>query len=178
MKSVIICSDNPVKLRVVQSAFAKILPDDTFEFIQLAIESQSVEPLTAEGLIEEIGKNITDAKQARPEGDYFVSLQGGMIIRGDICDEVARVMIENHDGQSTQSNASSFTVPPPIAEKVKNGIDFATAVSQYIQQPNSKTGNGFVGTLTNDAITKFDHYLQPTIICLAMLCKPEWYQRD
>jgi non-canonical (house-cleaning) NTP pyrophosphatase len=70
MKRVIIASENPVKVRVAESAFAQVWPDQKFEFIAVKSDSGVADqPMNEETLIG--AENRLRAIQiSNPEADF------------------------------------------------------------------------------------------------------------
>ncbi|KKT79179.1 MAG: Non-canonical purine NTP phosphatase, partial [Parcubacteria group bacterium GW2011_GWF2_44_8] len=78
MKTVVVASENPVKVAVAQKSFAAVFPEEEFSFVSLKSESgvgdQPFNEETERGAL----NRIDFIKAKYPEADYWISQEGGL----------------------------------------------------------------------------------------------------
>lgn len=175
MKKIILASGNKVKKAVVEEAFSKLLLNEQFEVVVLDLEKDGSEPFGKEATLNQIYEATKNIRSIESKADFYVAMEGGVEDSNGTMDEVAYVVIEDQVGNKAVSQSVTFPVPLKVADKVRQGISFGDAVDQVHGTKNIKTGQGFVGLLTDGLVDKKALYLQPTIIALSKLVKIEWY---
>lgn len=175
MKRIILASGNKIKKEVIEEAFLKLLPNEQFEVVALDIEKGGPEPFGEEATLNQIYEAIKNIRSTEPKADFYVAMEGGVKDLNGNMDEVAYVVIEDQLGNKAVSQSVTFPVPPKVADKVRQGVPFGDAVDQIHGTQNIKTGQGFVGLLTEGLVDKKALYLQPTIIALSKFIKREWF---
>jgi inosine/xanthosine triphosphatase len=174
MKKVIIASKNPVKINATKLAFEKIFPDDKFEFVgESAPSGVADQPMTDLETLQG-AKNRAKHIMENVEGDYWVGIEGGLEEENGKLEAFAWVFICSKSMEGW-SRSATFTLPKEISELVRNGTELGIADDKFSNRVNSKQGNGTVGLVTNDVITRTLYYEQPVILALAPFLHLEWY---
>lgn len=175
MKKIILASDSKVKKDVVQEAFLKLFVGEQCEIVSIDLEKPGAEPFGEIATLNQISNSIRKMRSLEPKADFFISMEGGVREVNGNMDEVAYVVVEDQFGNTSVSQSVTFPIPPQVAYKVRQGVPFGDAVDQVYGTQNIKTGQGFVGLLTEGLVDKKALYLQPTIIALSKLIKREWF---
>ena len=175
MKKSVLTSTNRVKLEATKDAVAALIPGVDFEFISIDVEDSGSEPVGEKAVCDQIIKAIKKARDADHDATYYVGMEGGVRETDHGMEEVAYVIIEDVESRRSYSQSVSFPVPPNVADKVRKGISFAEAVDEVHSTKNIKTGQGFIGLLTNGIVDKKALYFQPLAVAFSRLLKGEWY---
>lgn len=165
MTRIVIASTNPVKIKAVEQAFAKMFFGPAYNFIgSLALSGVSNQPKghaeTRQGA-ENRARNawgITDAA-------FTVGIEGGIEDGPDGMKSFAWICV--FDGQTTSfAQTAVFYLPHEVAQLVREGKELGEADDIVFKKDNSKQQNGAIGLLTGDAITREDYYTQAVIMAL------------
>lgn len=175
MVKVIVASQNPVKITAVKQAFAKMFPDQSFDFQSISVPSEvSNQPLSEEetqtGALNRVqnSSKIIDA-------DYWVGIEGGSKPVGETMETFAWVVIKSKNNSFGQGRSASFFLPPKIVELIKQGKELGEADDIVFGRTNSKQSNGAIGILTNDIITRTSYYEPAVVMALIPFKNPDLY---
>lgn len=176
MKKVIIASENPVKIKVAEQAFASVYPNERFEFVPIESKSEvSDQPMNNE--TKQGARNrLTFIKNKFPNADFWISQEGGLFEDGDKLYNRAWIVVCNNEGCVAESSTSLFYLPKQIAEYIKQGLELGDANDKFFKSKNSKQGIGAIGYLTDGIIDRTNYYLQAAIIALSELKHQDWYK--
>ena len=175
MKTVVVASENPVKVAVAQKAFAAVFPEEEFSFVSLKSESgvgdQPFNEETERGAL-----NRTDFIKAKyPEADYWISQEGGLFDDGEALYNRAWIIVCDQNGFITKSSTPLFYLPTAVVKLVRGGMELAHAADEFFSSVNSGQGVGAVGFLTDGIIDRENYYLQAAIIAVSQLKHKDWY---
>ncbi len=171
---IVLTSNNNVKLKVTEKAFSQIFTDAKLEIIQLDFEKDGPEPYGMKGVLNQINESITEAKKRITDADYYIGMEGG--VEGEeSLDEVAVVLVHTAKGVEGYSRSVSFQIPRKVSSDIKNGLQLSDSVQDFLNTNNVKKGNGFVGILTNNLVTKEDLYFQPAVVAICKTINNSWY---
>jgi inosine/xanthosine triphosphatase len=176
MSTVLIASTNPVKINSSEQAFKQVFPENTFEFKGTNFPSGVPDqPMGEAETLQGARNRARAARQARPEVDYCVGIEGGLIeTDGDLI-SVAWIVIINKHGQESAASTGTFKLPKQMAEEVRNGLELGAAADKLHGTINVKQGQGTVGLLTHGAINRTDYYVHAGILALIPFKNPELY---
>ena len=176
MKTVIVASENPVKVAVAGKTFAAVFPEE--EFTIIAMKSQSgvgEQPFGVDTLIGALNR-LKFIQKAHPEADYWMSQEGGLYEDEDKnFYNRAWMVVTDQSGFVAKSSTSLFYIPAKIAESVRTGTEMGPASDTFFSSVNIKQGIGTVGKLTDGLISREEYYLQASIIALSQLKHKDWY---
>lgn len=165
-KMVIVGSRNPIKIKSTDHAFHKIF-EDAFLIQGLDVSSGvSDQPLGDEETLTGAFNRAKNAKNAFPEADYWVGIEGGVDEKDGIMNAFAFIVVLDQQEKSGKSKTATFDLPDVIAKLIKGGMELGTADDQHFNRENSKEGDGAVGILTNGAITRKEYYEQAIMLAL------------
>lgn len=176
MKTVIVGSQNPVKLASAQEAFAQVFPDETFEFITHSAPSGvSEQPMSSEETYTGACNRLDACQEAYPDAAYYVGLEGGVQEHeGDLYTS-GWMVVRSGDSKQYATQAALVLLPPAIAQLVREGKEVGDATDIVFNDTNSKQKNGLVGPLSGGLITRKDFYVHPLIFALSPFAQSELY---
>jgi non-canonical (house-cleaning) NTP pyrophosphatase len=175
MKKIILSSNNKVKVQVVEEAVKLLFPKDEFTVVSTDLETDGPEPIGEQALLAQLYSSIVESRKLHPDGYYYISMEGGVVENEGGMDELACVVIEDAGLRKSISRSVSFPIPPDVADYVRKGVPFATAVETVYLAKGVKTGGGFVDMLTNNHVDKKALYLQPTVVAFSKFLKSDWF---
>jgi len=165
-KLVVVGSKNPVKIKSTDHAFHRIF-EDAFLVQGLDVNSGvSDQPLGNEETLTGAMNRAKNAKNAFPEADFWVGIEGGVEEIDGHMNAFAFVVVLDTNGKSGKAKTATFDLPEVIKKLIKGGMELGTADDQHFNRENSKEGDGAVGILTNGAITRKEYYEQAIILAL------------
>jgi inosine/xanthosine triphosphatase len=175
MKKIVLTSKNPVKLSVVKNIVEQLLPDISFEYISLDLDTKKAELFGKEHIVGYMTDILSKARESVSDAEYYVCMQGGMEDNEGEMHETAYVIVSDSTGRNEVSRCSTFRVPTQVANEVRNGKDFAKSVDEFFKVQDTKTTGGFVSILTKGIVNKESHYSQPFAIALSTLIQKSWF---
>lgn len=176
MKEVIVASTNPVKIETTKLGFERMFPGETFQVNGVSAKSEVPDqPMGEEETLRGAVNRANNAAKIRPEGDYWVGIEGGITeIEGEM-EAYAWVVIRSKEGKTGKGRTGSFFIPLKMVELIKAGKEMGEADDIVFNKKNSKQTNGTVGNLTGDAITRTSYYEPAVILALIPFRNPELY---
>jgi inosine/xanthosine triphosphatase len=171
---VLVASENPVKIAAAEIGFARIFPDKTFRFRGISVPSGvSVQPITRAETLQGAFNRATNALALLPDAAYCVGIEGGVEeIEGRF--EVFAWIVVLHDGIVGRAQTGVFMLPDEVAQLIHAGKELGVADDIVFGRSNSKQGNGSIGLLTDDAITRTTYYTEAMIMALIPFKKPQF----
>ena len=190
MKTIIVASHNPVKLRAVQEGFARMFPDESFQVQGVSVPSNvSDQPFSSAETLQGAYNRARNARTLASQAAYWVGVEGG------IEDTTAAAHLATGPGAVNgvssmvafawvvvlsidrvgQGRTGVFFLPPRVAELVHQGKELGEADDIVFGRANSKQENGAVGLLTGDVIDRAAFYEQAVILALIPFRNPELY---
>ena len=176
MEKVIIASTNPVKINCTKSAFEKLFPEVEFTFEGLnAPSGVPDQPMGTEQTILGARNRALNVRMAKPEADYWVGIEGGIIDEdGDMISQAWVVVINKH-GLESKAATGTFKLPKQMAEDIRNGIEMGAAADKLHGTVNVKQDIGTVGLLTHGALNRTDYYVHACLLALIPFKNPGLY---
>lgn len=175
MQTIVVASQNPVKINAVQTAFQRMFPEMPCSIKSISVPSgvpdqPGSDDETLMGAIHRSG----NARASLPEADYWVGIEGGIEDRGNEMWAFAWVAIHSHERLS-KARTGIFTLPPEIASLVRQGKELGEADDIVFGRSNSKQEDGAVGILTAGAIDRAMYYTEAVILALIPFKNPHLY---
>lgn len=175
---VIVASSNPVKITASQRAFETVFPDGKFTFESVNVESGvSDQPMSDKETLQGAINRSSNARIVRPNADYWVGLEGGVVDMGSDMEASAWMVVQSQS-MVGKARTASFSVPPKVANLIRGGMELGHADDKVYGIKNSKQANGSIGLLTDDLITRTDYYEHALILALIPFKHPELYGED
>lgn len=174
MKTVIIASQNPVKIEAVKIAFEKMFKEEQFEFIGESVPSGvNDQPMSDAETLQGATNRANNAQTKFPDADFLVGLEGGLEKIDNDLGSVAWVVIKTKD-KIGKARALTFILPKEITKLINEGKEMSEA-SNIVFGVNNSQNNGAVGTLTNDIMTRTIDYTETTVLALIPFKNPNLY---
>jgi inosine/xanthosine triphosphatase len=175
MKKVVIASHNPVKTEAVRDGFERMFPEE-----ELIIETISVDsgvgdqPLSSQIACQGAENRAMRARQAAPESDYWVGVEGGCDFLDDEMISFAWIVVLSAD-RVGRARTADFELPKAVKSLVEAGLELGDADDRVFGEHNSKQKSGAVGLLTGGVVTRKTLYEQAVILALIPFKQPELY---
>ncbi|UKZ74151.1 hypothetical protein TrVFT333_001810 [Trichoderma virens FT-333] len=180
---VIVASRNNVKISAAKEAFAGMFPSAAFSFTGLNVPSGVADqPMTDAETLQGAKNRALNARDAEPEADYWVGIEGGVDDSGDAMETFAWVVVLGRgkttatDSSKSQDESTSaaaermgrgrtaaFFQPEEVARLVRGGMELGPADDQVFGSENSRLHSGSIGLLTGDLINRTGYYV-PAVI--------------
>jgi len=169
-QTIIVASTNPVKIGAALSGFQQMFPSETFEVKSINVPSGVPDqPMTVAETRQGATNRALNAREAMPEANYWIGIEGGIDTTANGQFEVFAWVIVLSPDRSGASRTGTFTLPDEIASLVREGLELGKADDQVFGRANSKQQNGAVGILTDDVIDRQSYYVHAVILALIPL---------
>ena len=176
MKTIVVASGNPVKIRAARNGFQRMFAQETFQVETVEVPSGvGKQPFSSEETRQGALNRARAARQARPGADFWVGIEGGVEPEDEALSAFAWVVILSAD-LCGQSRSGSFFLPPRVAELVRQGLELGEADDRVFGRSNSKQDNGAIGLLTGDVVDRCALYEQAVILALVGVRNPGLYE--
>lgn len=165
-QQVIVASRNPVKIEAARLGFEKMFPTGHFKFQGISVPSGvSEQPMSNRETLDGARNRAKNARDARPEADYWVGIEGGIEPTGEDMEAFAWIVILSKD-LSGKARTSTFFLPPPVVQLIREGKELGEADDMVFGHSNSKQKNGAVGILTGNAMVRSTYYAEAVVLAL------------
>lgn len=162
MSTIIVASANPAKISAVADAFCEAFPGQSFSIEGISVSSEvRDQPLSADETLRGARNRVKNARQIRPEADYYVGLEAGI----DDHYTFAWMVIENGN-QRGEARSASLPLPALALEKIQQGIELGDVMDEMFNQQNIKQKGGAIAMLTNNILSRSSVYQQALILAL------------
>lgn len=166
-KKIVVASQNPVKIRAVDSGFKQMQAGNEFEIIGLNVPSGvSDQPMTDKETYEGAKNRVLNAKKELPQADFWVGIEGGIEERNGEMYAFAWVIILS-EHQKGESRTASFQIPPAVVALIRQGVELGKADDVVFGHTNSKHHLGSVGIMTHGEINRMELYAPA--VCFAQI---------
>lgn len=173
MPKIIVASNNPVKINATLDSFEQMFPDKPFEVSGVSVASGvSDQPMTSIETIQGAMNRATNARDAQPDADYWVGIEGGIDDTDVGMQCFAWVIVLRRDERIGRGQTAVFYVPIEVADLVREGMELGHADDKVFGRSNSKQQNGAIGLLTDDAVDRTSYYVQAVIMALVPFKNP------
>jgi len=176
---VVVASTNPVKITATQRAFSQVFSRDEVIVKGVSVASGvSEQPRSNAETLRGARNRAKAAKKALPSADFWVGLEGGVYEDKEGMGEVAWMYIVSKDGKIRKGRTGTFFVPPAAIDLIYEGHELGTVGDTLFGTSNGKQKNGFVGSLTNNLITRVALYEHALLLALIPFMQPHLYQHQ
>ncbi len=170
---VVVASRNPVKIGATRQAFGKSFPDANLEIICADVDSGvGAQPDSDSNTRQGARNRVLNSRDAVPEADYWVGLEGGIEIVDDQLMAFAWMAVRGSNGSMSEARSATLPLPPAVRELVGGGMELGEANDRVFSTVNSKQGGGAFGLLTDGLYTRESIYRQTLIIALVPFVSP------
>ena len=172
---VIIGSRNPVKLQSTDVAFQQVFGNRPIVQSINVDSGVGTQPQGDDETYRGAYNRAINAKNAYPEADYWVGIEGGVDVINKDMASFAWVYIVDKHGNQGKAKTATFFLPSSISSLVNGGLELGEAGDQFFNKVNSKQNGGAVGLLTNGVVDRFELYMQGLILCLIPFIKQDLF---
>lgn len=170
---IVVASQNPVKLKAVEAAFAAMLPDTPADIIGVSVDSGvSDQPRGDDETRRGAQQRAENARAARPDADFWVGLEGGVDVFDDSLLTFAWMSIAAANGRRGETRSVGLPLPPAIKTLVDQGLELGDANDRVFGTVNSKHQGGAFGLLTDGRYTRESVYVEALCVALVPLINP------
>lgn len=172
MQKIVVASLNPVKIAATEAGFARMFPNDTFEITGCDVPSGvSDQPMSRAETLRGATNRADAALATVQDVAYAVGIEGGLEDVNGRLEVFAYVVVSDGKRHGT-AQTGVFTLPEEVSTLVRGGMELGDADDVVFRRENSKQGNGSIGILTDDAITRTEYYIHAVIMALIPFKKP------
>lgn len=173
---VVVASRNPVKREAVRRAFRRFFPQAALHLESVAVPSGVGEQPMSEAETRRGARQRAErARQAVPQADFWVGLEGGVAPAGETLLAFAWMAVLRADGVWGEARTAAFVLPPRVAGLLRQGYELGEADDRVFGEENSKQKMGAVGLLTGGLIDRASLYEHALL--LALIPYGEGWQR-
>lgn len=174
--SVVVASQNPVKIKATKVGFAKMFPNKAFKVTGVSATSGvSDQPMTNIETLKGATNRAKNARRLEPKADYWVGIEGGLEEVNKEMECFAWVVVRSKSGNVGKGKTGTFILPKKIVRLIKRGKELGEADDIVFNRTNSKQENGSVGILTGDVLTRTDFYEPAVVLALIPFKNPDLY---
>ena len=172
---IIVASKNPVKVQAVTTAFELAFPQKMHHVEGIGVPSGvSDQPMSEEETRLGAYNRAQGAKDARPEADFWVGLEGGIAEDHGMMQAFDWMVVMGRDNVG-YGRSAGFMLPPAVVDLIHQGMELGEADDVVFAKENSKQSNGAIGLLTHDLITRQTLYQPALLMALIPFLRPELY---
>ena len=164
--TVVIASQNPVKIQATQEGFARLFPHCTVQYLGVSVDSEvPAQPFGTEETLRGAQNRIQNAKDIHPEADFWVGIEGGVEELYEDMWVFAWIVIQGRNKKG-YAKTSSFVLPSHIVQYLNEGMELGVATDKVFGLQGSKQKGGVIGSLTKGHIDRKSYYVQPMLLAL------------
>lgn len=177
MKKIVVASTNPVKIETTQNGFKKMFPKENFSVQGISAKSDVPDqPMSEEETLRGATNRANHVSKLVPDADYWVGIEGGLAEINEDLQAFAWIVIKSKDGIIGKGRTGSFFLPNKIIDLIKQGKELGEADDIVFGRINSKQGNGAVGILTHNVLTRATFYEPAVVLALIPFKNLELYK--
>ncbi|PVH79720.1 Maf/Ham1 [Cadophora sp. DSE1049] len=168
IEQIIVASKNPVKVSAALKGFQAMFPSKSYTAKGISVPSGVADqPFTSKETLQGALNRAQNAREQEPNADYWIGLEGGVEdtpekTAGSL-ELFAWIVVIGKDGRVGKARTGSYYLPEEVARLVRGGMELGPADDLVFGQTNSKQGDGNVGLLTGNAVTRETAYV-PTVV--------------
>lgn len=162
MYHVVAATSNPAKIRAITQAFSDIFGERSCHIEGVEVDSGvAAQPMTNTETRTGARQRVMNARQVRPEADFWVAIEAG--IEEDTA--FAWMVIENHKLRG-ESRSASFTLPAIVMKGIHEGRELGEEMARLTGIDNIKQKGGAIGAFTAGHLSRTSVYHQALILAL------------
>lgn len=162
MYHVVAATINPAKISAISQAFSDVFGEGSCHIEGVEVDSGvAAQPMTNAETRTGARQRVMNARQVRPEADFWVAIEAG--IEEDTA--FAWMVVEDHK-QRGESRSASFTLPQVVLKGIHEGRELGVEMSRLTGIDNIKHKGGAIGAFTNNILTRSSVYHQALVLAL------------
>ena len=166
MKTIVIASENPVKIHATLGGFRRMFPGEDYDIQPISVSNGvGTQPLSDRQTLQGALNRARAAVLQIREADYWVGIEGGVQDEDGEMAAFAWIVVMSHVLVG-KSRSGSFVLPSEVADLVRQGKELGTADDIVFDRAGSKQGIGAVGILTGNIIDRTQLYEHAVILAL------------
>jgi len=151
---VVVGSTNPVKIRAVRSALAKVAPAAAVDGIDVA-SGVPDQPWGDSETMQGAEARARAALESAGDAELAVGIEGGVVeMPGGGLRTCAWASVVSRDGRTSVGGSLAMPLPPEVAKLVREGVELGDAMDRVTGERETKRGAGAVGILTGGIIDR------------------------
>ena len=165
---VVVASKNVPKISATRQAFGQMLPGD-YDFQGVCVDSGvSDQPFSDKETLLGATNRAQNARQARPEAQYWVGIEGGVEEEpeGGAIASFAWIIVIRSDGQVGRARTSVFYLSEEASGLLRGGVELGEAEDRIWGRTGTKNDQGSVGLLTGGVVDRAAYYTQAAVLAL------------
>ena len=175
MYTIVIASQNPVKVQAVAKGFERMYPGSNPVLQTISVPSGvSSQPISDAETLQGALNRVQAAQTALRDADFWFGLEGGIHEQEGQLMAFAWV-VARHKQKTGMARTGAFVLPMKIADLVRQGVELGAADDLVFGATNSKQSNGAIGLLTNDILVRATLYEPAVIMAMIPFFNPELY---
>ncbi len=175
MKTIVVASNNPVKVQAVRNGFERMFAGETFAIQTVSVPSGvRDQPASNVETLQGASNRARKAAEKLAQADYWVGVEGGIEDLGEEMTAYAWIVVISPT-LSGKGRTGTFYLPPAVAKLVRQGRELGEADDLVFGRSNSKQENGAIGILTGDVVDRAALYEQAVILALVPFKNPKLY---
>ena len=174
---IVVASRNPLKTAAVRAAFEAQFPAASLQVLPIAVDSGAGDQPASDGETRRGARTrALRARDAIPDADYWVGLEGGIDVVGRQLMGFAWMAVQGSVGDISEARSVTLPLPPAVRELLASGLELGEANDRVFGTVNSKQAGGAFGLLTGGRYTRESVYTQTLIIALVPFVNPLYPQ--
>jgi inosine/xanthosine triphosphatase len=166
LQTLVVASQNPVKIEATRRGFASMFPGRALHLHPVAVPSGvRPQPLSDVETLQGALNRVQHAACLVPQADYWVGIEGGVEECQGSMQAFAWIVVSAPPLFGT-SRTGTFRVPEEVAVLVRQGYELAAAVEKVYQHTQVKSTTGAVGVLTEGVIDRVQLYAHAVVLAL------------
>jgi inosine/xanthosine triphosphatase len=165
-QTLVVASQNPVKIEATRRGFASMFPNTTLHLHAVTVSSGvRPQPLSDADTLQGALNRVQHAAHLVPQADYWVGIEGGVAEHQGSMEAFAWIVVST-PYLLGKSRTGTFRVPAEVAALIRQGYELAAAVEEVYQLTQVKSTTGAVGVLTEGVIDRVQLYEQAVVLAL------------
>lgn len=166
-QTIIVASQNPVKINAALEGFSKMFPDSNFTVRGVNVASGVPDqPLSDSETLRGALNRAQNARTEAPEAHFWVGIEGGIDVQCQNVESFAWVAVLGDAERTGKARTAAYYLPEETAKLVREDMELGLADDLVFGRTNSKQHSGSVGLLTDDVIDRKAYYVQAVILAL------------
>ena len=173
---IIVCSKNPVKIAAAQEAFQSHFNEIEIETLDLTNKMDVLrQPMSSEETLNSSVNRIEIAKKLT-QGDFFVSMEGGMAEDKFGAFLTWYVCIGDNSGKISVAGGGRMPLPKSIYKELKknNNLELGDIMDRISNEQNVKQKGGSTAIFTGNRIYRKDVFKRELLMALIPFTSSEY----
>ena len=162
-QKIIAASQNPAKIKAIDSAFKEVFPEDRFLLQGVSVNSGvDDQPLSDQETRRGAYNRINQAKKLHPNANFYVGIEAGIERNFTF----AWVIIKDGNEKYGESRSAGLMLPKIVLKGIEQGKELGEVMDEVFNTSNVKEKEGATGLLTNQCLSRSAIYHQSLILAL------------